>query len=191
MKKNSNICFILGKRLTSYFTLFILTFYITSCSGPRTEEDLAHAVFQTFLDDDHRAFKQLYVNRADIESVINNSTLPDDMKQNAKKLMQHKTMFWKAVSKIGFRAIRFKAFDNGVNWQNAEIVRVESDESSFEYFNFERSLNEKHGIQVKDINITFVSDRDTFVMKLDDCIYTNSRGWCLSEDVRIRRKNFY
>jgi hypothetical protein len=118
------------------------------------------------------------VNRADIESVINNSTLPDDMKQNAKKLMQHKTMFWKAVSKIGFRAIRFKAFDNGVNWQNAEIVRVESDESSFEYFNFERSLNEKHGIQVKDINITFVSDRDTFVMKLDDCIYTNSRGWC-------------
>lgn len=191
MKKISNIRFALDKSISAYLAFIILTFYISSCSGPRTEEDLAHAVFQTFLDDDHVAFKQLYVNRADIESVINNSTLPDGMKQDAKKLMRNKAMFWKAVSKIGFRAIRFKAFDNGVNWQNAEIVQVESDESSFEFFNFERSMNEKHGIKVKDILVTFVSESDTFEMKLDDCIYTESRGWCLSEDVRIRRKNFY
>jgi len=178
-------------RKTSFFSFLLFILFISSCSGPRTEEDLANEVFQTFLDDNQQAFKRLYVNKTDIENIINESSIPDDMKLDAKKTLKSKTAFWKIISKISFRAIRFKAFERGVNWQDAEIVSVKNEESNFDYFNFDHAFNKKYGIEVKDIRIIFVSNKDTFEMKLNDCIYTNSRGWCLSEDVRIYPKSIY
>jgi hypothetical protein len=182
-----------NKKLKYFFYISFLLFnlFISSCSGPRTEEELAEEVFQAFLDDNQQAFKQLYVNKNDIHNIINDSDIPDHMKNNAKKTLKSKTAFWKIISKIGFRSMRFKAFENGVNWQDAEIISIEQTESNFDYFNFDHAFNKKYGIEVKDILIVFVSNKDTFTMKLNDCIYTKSRGWCLSEDVRIHRKSIY
>lgn len=168
----------------------ILFISLSSCGGEKTEEDLAHEVFETFLNDNPRAFKSLYVNQMDIENLLEDSSIPDDMKNDYRKLLRGKTAFWRTISKIAFRNLRIRAYEKGVNWQNAEIINITSEESGFQFFALERSLVNKYGLQVKDIHIEFVSDKDTFDMKLDDCVKT-VRGWALSEEVRINRKSKY
>lgn len=170
-----------------YFLLVSLLFF-SSCGGEKTEEDLANEVFEAFLNDNPRAFKQLYVNQMDIENLLDDSTIPDDMKNDYRKMLRGKTAFWRTISKLAFRTLRMRAFEKGVNWQNAKITKITTNESGFEFFALERNLVQKYGLQVKDIHIEFVSDKDTFDMKLDDCVKT-VRGWALSEEVRIRRKS--
>lgn len=185
MKKSSFI-FIIN------FTLFISLLFISSCGGPKTEEDLAKEVMEAFKNDDHRSFKNLYVKKMDIEAIINESSIPDDMKKNAKRDLKAKTTFFRIISKLDFNSTRYRAYEDGVNWQNVEIVEVKSTESpNLAFFNFGARLMKESDIEVKDINVIFVSDKDTFNMHLDNCIKTKSRGWCLSEEVRIRRKNYY
>lgn len=174
------------KKIIYFF--FVSAFLFSSCGGEKTEEDLAHEVFQAFLDDNARAFKKLYVNQMDIENMLEESSIPTDMKNDYRQLLRGKTAFWRTISKIAFRGVRMRAFEKGVNWQNAEITKITSSESGFEFFALERNLVQKYGLQVKDIHIEFVSDKDTFDMKLDDCVKT-PRGWALSEEVRIRRKS--
>lgn len=173
-----------------FYFLFLSTFILTSCGGEKTEEDLANEVFQTFLDDNPRAFKKLYVTQMDIENMLEESNIPDEMKNDYRKMLRGKTAFWRTISKLAFRNVRIRAFEHGVNWQNAEITKITSEESGFQFFSIERDLVTKYGLQVKDIHIEFVSDKDTFNMKLDDCVKT-SRGWALSEEVRINRKSKY
>jgi hypothetical protein len=191
----SNLTFFSFKMPFKIFRFSILTFFIisiSSCSGPKTEEDLANEVMETFKNDDHRSFKNLYVKKMDIEALINDSSIPDDMKNNVRKDLKAKSTFFRVISKLEFNSTRYRAYEQGVNWQNVEIVEVKSTVSnSLAFFNFGARLMEESNIEVKDIDITFVSDRDTFNMHLDNCIKTKSRGWCLSEEVRIRRKNYF
>ncbi len=188
LSKLSHIC-------QFYLTLCIFSFFIisiSSCSGPKTEEDLAKEVMETFKNDDHHSFKNLYVKKMDIEALINESSIPDDMKNNVRKDLKAKTTFYRIISKLEFNSTRYRAYEEGVNWQNVEIVKVKSTVSnSLAFFNFGAKLMEESNIEVKDIDIIFVSDSDTFNMHLDNCIKTKSRGWCLSEEVKISRKNFY
>lgn len=173
-------------------SIFISSFFMLSCGGPKTEEDLAVEVMEAFKNNDHRAFKNLYVKKMDIETLINESSIPDDMKKNVKKDLRAKSTFFRIISKLDFNSTRYRAYEEGVNWQNVEIIEVKSMESpNLAFFNFGARLMEESNIEVKDIDVIFVSDRDTFNMHLDNCINTKSRGWCLSEEVRIRRKNYY
>src|SRR5688572_26817244 len=80
-------------------SISIFSIFISSCTGPRTEEDLAEAVIEAFVNDDQRAFKHLYVKQLDIETLINDSSIPDDMKKNAKRDLRAKTAFFKIISK--------------------------------------------------------------------------------------------
>jgi hypothetical protein len=175
---------------TTIFIAMMALFIFSSCgSGEKTEEDLAREVFQTFLDDNERGFKQLYINQGEAENIIMNSSLPDDMKNDARKQLRAKVAFFRLSSKFGFRHIRLRAFSrDGVNWQDSEILSIKSDDSNYGFFHYDIDFNKKYNIQVKDITITFLSQRDTFLMVLDDCVKTNSRGWCLGEEVRIHKK---
>lgn len=169
--------------------ILIFSLLFAGCSEEMNEEKLARDTFQCFIDDNPRAFKRLYVRQADIEAIIQSSSIPSDMKANAKRQLRTKTAFWRTFSKVEFNHIRFRAFDRGVNWQNTEIIDIKSQETDYGFFEYDRDFNRKYGINVKDIDITFLSDRDTFIMHLDECIKTN-HGWCLTEEVRIYRKNY-
>lgn len=172
------------------FPIVLAITLFSSCTGERTEEDLAKDVMQAFIDDNHRALKQLYVKQIDIENLINESSIPDDMKKNAKQDLRAKTVFFKLLNKLRFNSTRFRAYENGVNWQDVEIIKVNTNETDYSFFNFSARFMQKYDLEVVDIDAEFISNKDTFVMHLDDCIKT-SRGWCLTEDIRFRRKSYY
>ena len=61
------------KKIKSLYILSLTAIvFLNACGGDKTEDDLAHEVFQCFLDDNARAFKQLYVNQMDIEDNAKN-----------------------------------------------------------------------------------------------------------------------
>lgn len=168
--------------------LILVIFLFSSCSGPRTQEELGKEVLQAYIDDNHRALKQLYVKQMDIENLIAESSMPEGMKRNAKQDLRAKTAFFKLINKLVFNSSRFRAYENGVNWQDVQFIKVTASETDYSFFNFSASFMKEYGIQVADIDVEFESAGETFILHLDDCIETQ-RGWCLTEDVRFRRKH--
>lgn len=164
--------------------------FFTSCTTDDTEEGLAEKVFECFVNDDEQTFKRLYLKQAEVIALIDNSTIPDDMKKDARGDVHARAAFWKITSKLQFRHVRFRAFEKGVNWQDAEIIKIETSDSQFGFFGMSRYYNKDYGIEVKDIKITFLSEQDTFIMRLEDCVKSRTRGWCLTEEVDIWRKSY-
>ncbi len=174
------------------FSLGISILFISSCSETeKTEDDLAREVFQCYVDNDAHRFKQLYVRQTDMQQLINKADMPNDIKVNARKRMRLRTAVYRTVSKAGFNYSRMEAYEDGVNWNDTEIVSINSEPSGYGFFDFDFDSAVKYGIEVKDIRIRFVSQKDTFEMRLDDCVKTKTRGWCMSEDLHIRKVGKY
>lgn len=170
------------------YLLIISLVFIFSCGGEKNEEEFGREVFQTFIDNNPGSFKRLYVTMADMRNIINDADIPADMKSNARKNIQAKAAFWRTISKIEFNHIRFRAYEEGVNWQDTEIISVTSEHAAFDLLGWHH-YDKNYGIEVKDIHVEFISNKDTFILHLDDCVKTRL-GWKMTEDVRIRRKNW-